>query len=133
MFGNFDVSVSGMRAQRVRLDTISQNLANVDSLLNERNEFEPYRRRVALFARGAEGPGTPGVRVARIVEDPGPLRLVHDPDSEYADAEGNVPHPNVDLVTEHVNAIEASRAFEANVAAFELTKSMIGSALRILA
>lgn len=133
MFGTFDVSVSGMRAQRIRMTTIAQNLANVNTTHNDAGEPEAYRRLVTLMGQGADGPGSPGVRVTDIVMDPGPLRRVHDPHHPDAGPDGYVNYPNVDMVTENVDAIEAARAFEANVAAFEMTKSIIGSALRILA
>jgi flagellar basal-body rod protein FlgC len=133
MFGTFDVSTSGMRAQRVRMNVIAQNLANVNSILDADGQPNPYRRQVTIMAQGADGKGTPGVRVAAIEQDGGPLRRVKDPDSEYADADGYVKYPNVNMVTENVDGMLAARAFEANVAAFELTKTMIGSALRILA
>jgi len=133
VFGTFDISVSGMRAQRVRMTTIAQNLANVNTTHNDAGEPEPYRRLVTLMAQGADKAGAPGVRVTDIVQDPGPLRRVYEPHHPDADADGYVNYPNVDMVTENVDAIEAARAFEANVAAFEMTKSIIGSALRILA
>ena len=133
MFGTFDISTSGMRAQRVRLNVVAQNLANVNSIVNAKGELAPYRRKVAIFSQGADAGGAPGVRVSSIVNDPSPLRRVYEPYSKYADAEGYVKYPNVNMVTENVDGMLAARAFEANVAAFELTKSMIGSALRILA
>lgn len=133
MFGTLDISVSGMRAQRVRMTTIAQNLQNINTTRNAAGRTEAYRRHVAIFAQGADGPGTSGVRIADIVKDPGPLRRVKDPHHQDADADGYVNYPNVDMVTESVDAMEAARAFEANVSVFELSKSMIGSALRILA
>lgn len=133
MFGTFDVATSGMRAQRVRMNTIAQNLANIHTTRNDRGQVEAYRRHVAVFAQGAEGAGTPGVRIASIEKDPGPLRLELDPFHKDAGPDGFVRYPNVDMVTEHVNAIEAARAFEANVAVFEMTKSVVGNALRIVA
>ena len=133
MFGALDISTSGMHAQRVRMNVIAQNLANVDSILDDEGRPEPYRRKVTVMASGAAGDGTPGVRVARIAEDRGPLRRVYEPNSEYAGEDGYVNYPNVNMVTENVDGLLAARAFEANVAAFELTKTMIGSALRILA
>lgn len=133
MFGTFDISVSGMRAQRVRMTTIAQNIANVNTLRNEAGQPEPYRRLVTLFAEGAAGGDGPGVHVTDIVKDPGPLRRVFDPQHPDADRDGYVNYPNVDIVVENVDALESARAFEANVAAFEMTKAIIGSALRILA
>jgi len=133
MFGSFDISTSGMQAQRVRLDAIAMNLANINTTRNAVGEPEAFRRLVTIFAEGADGPGTPGVRVEQIVRDEGPLRRVHQPQHPDAGPDGYVSYPNVDMVTENVDAIEAARAFEANVAAFEMAKSMLVSSLRLLA
>jgi len=133
MFQTLDIATSGMRAQRVRMTAIASNLANVNTTRNERGERVPYRRLITLLAPGADGQGTPGVRVADVVQQQGPLRRVKAPDHPDAGPDGYVNFPNVDIATEMTDAIEAARAFEANVAAFEMTKTIIGSALRILA
>ncbi len=133
MFQSFDIATSGMRAQRVRMTTIASNLANVNTTRNERGELSPYRRLITLFESGADGKGTPSVRVAGVVRQQGPLRRVLAPDHPDAGPDGYVNFPNVDIATETIDAIEAARAFEANVTAFEMTKSIINSALRILA
>ena len=133
MFNVLDISTSGMRAQRVRMNTIASNLANLNTTRDASGRINPYRRLVTVFESGAAGAGTPGVRVSKITADNGSLRRVFEPGHPDADAAGFVLYPNVDLVVEQVNAIDAGRAFEANVAAFEATKSMIGSAMRILA
>ena len=133
MFGTFDISTSGMRAERTRMNIVAQNLANANTILDENGQPNPYRRQMAIFMQGSGGKGTAGVRVAEIAKDTGGLRRVKDPNSKYADQDGFVNYPNVDVVAENVDGLMAARAFEANVAAFELTKTMIGSALRILA
>lgn len=133
MFGTFDISVSGMRAERVRMSVVAQNIANANTILDDSGKPNAYRRQMAVFAQGADENGAPGVRVTEITKDMGRLRRVKDPGSKYADQDGFVNYPNVDIVAENVDGLMAARAFEANVAAFELTKTMIGSALRILA
>lgn len=133
MFSVLDISTSGMRAQRVRMNTIAANLANIHTTRDEAGRVNPYRRHIAVFEAGAEGRGTAGVRVSKVSPVNGPLRRVFEPGHPDADAEGFVLYPNVDMVVESVDAIDAGRAFEANVAAFEATKNMIGSAIRILA
>jgi flagellar basal-body rod protein FlgC len=72
------------------------------------------------------------VSVGGIVEDPTPLRRVYEPGHPDADADGYVTRPNVDAVTEMVDMVAATRAFQANVTAFEATKSMARDALRII-
>jgi flagellar basal-body rod protein FlgC len=133
MFQSFDISTSGMRAQRVRMTAIASNLANVNTTRNAAGELEPYRRLITLFEPGAQGPDTPGVRVSGIVPQPGPLRRVEAPNHPDAGPDGYVSFPNVDMATELIDSLEAARAFEANVTAFEATKSMLTNALRILA
>ncbi|MBN2583806.1 MAG: flagellar basal body rod protein FlgC [Planctomycetes bacterium] len=133
MFQAFDISTSGMRAQRTRMTTIASNLANVNTTRNAAGEIEPYRRLITLFEPGADGKDAPGVRVSGIVQQQGPLRRVEAPDHPDAGPDGYVSFPNVDVATEMIDSLEAARAFEANVTAFEATKSMLNNALRILA
>jgi flagellar basal-body rod protein FlgC len=133
MFQTFDISTSGMQAQRIRMTAIASNLANVNTTRNAAGELQPYRRLITVFEQGAQGPDTPGVRVSAIVQQQGPLRRVEAPHHPDAGPDGYVSFPNVDTATEMIDAIEASRAFEANVTAFEATKSMLTNALRILA
>jgi flagellar basal-body rod protein FlgC len=134
MYGTLDILTSGLVAQRTRLDTISANILNKDSLMNDRGEFEPYRRRMAILAQGDPVSGRPeGVHVTEIAIDMAPLTPRHDPGSPFADADGYVLYPNVHLPMEQLNAMEAARAYEANIAAIEATKSMLSVALQILA
>jgi flagellar basal-body rod protein FlgC len=134
MYGALDISTSALVAQRTRLNVIAANIANQRSILNESGEYDPYRRRFAVFAPGdpaRESAG--GVHVAAINIDGGPLRPVWEPGSPYADAGGYVRYPNVDPVVEQMNAMEAQRAYEANITAIEATKSMFSVALQLLA
>jgi len=136
MFGSLDISTSALVAQRIRLDTIMGNMANAEVTRRADGRPGPYKRRMVLFESG-DGAGGPGVHVREIREDPGPGRFVRLPD--HPDAiqsgphKGYVEYPNVDVSTEVVNAMLASRAYEANIAAIEVTKSMISSTLRLLA
>ena len=136
MFGSLDISVSGLVAQRIRMDTIMGNVANAQVTRRTDGEPGPYKRRMALFATG-DGRGGPGVHVERIAEDPGQGLMVLMPDHPHAiqsgPNKGCVEHPNVDYNTEMVNALLASRAYEANITAMEATKDMISSSLRLLA
>ena len=133
MYGVLDVSTSALIAQRTRLDVISANLANKDTLLNAAGEYEPYRRRAVIFATGDPARGSAeGVHVARIEVDLGPLQPKYEPGSPFADADGYVGYPNVHSVIEQMNAMEAARSYEANITAIEATKSMFSVALQIL-
>lgn len=149
----FDISASGMRAQRRRMDLISANLANVDTTSVRRSQeigpdgriwtrHDPFRRRMAVFMQGdpATGDRVFGVSTPTVVEDDAPLRAEHDPGHPHAIPEwsgepdaGTVYHPNVNPITEMVDMIAASRAYEANVSAIDAAKAMRSASLRILA
>lgn len=134
MLDALDISGSALKAQRTRLDTIAANIANMNTTRNHRGEAEPYRRRFAVFAPGQpHDPGRPGVHVKGVEIDRSPARRVFEPHHPDADASGYVLYPNIDLSVEYVNALEASRAYEANVTAMEVTKAMFNATLRLLA
>ena len=145
---SMDISASGMRAQRLRMDVIARNLAHqettsagVDAAAAPEGGsvgvHRPYRRQRAVLETG---PGGFGAAVARIVEDPSPFRAEHDPGHPHAvpaasgrEDAGTVYYPNVDPLEETVDMISASRAYEANLAAVEAFKAMSAASLRILA
>ena len=134
MFGALDISTSALVAQRTRLDTIAANLANSNSIYDAKNNYAPYRRRIPIFAPGDPDKGNDtGVHVTEIAFDRAPFRHVHIPGHPNADAAGMVLYPNVDPAMEMVNALDASRAYEANITAAEATKNMMRTALRLLA
>lgn len=134
MFGSLNTSTSALVAQRTRLETIAANMANANSIYDAQGNYEPYRRKIAVFAPGDPSTGSEqGVHVRDIMFDDAPLRKVYEPGHPEADEEGYVNYPNVDPTMEMINALEASRAYEANITAAEATKSMIRSSLRLLA
>ncbi len=134
MMNSLDIGASGLAAQRIRMDTLSNNLLNMSTTRNARGEPEPYRRRFVIFAPGQEGhPEKPGVHVAKIGLDQTPFRQRFEPGHEDADAQGYVRYPNVDMSVEFVNMLEASRAYEANITMMETSKQMLSSTLRLLA
>lgn len=141
IMSGMNISASGMTAQRLRMDIISQNIANVSTTRDENGN--PYRRKAVVFA---EKDATPfgqilmktagvagnGVKVTRIVEDTEtPMRKVYDPSHPDADEEGYVTYPNVSVVQEMTDLIDATRSYEANVTAFNATKSMALKGLEI--
>ena len=141
LFTSFDISATGMTAQRLRSDIIAQNLANVNS--TNTSDGGAYRRKTVVFTTKDYTPfsevmGTAasryhgGVKVSRIVEDyETPMSMVYDPSHPDADENGYVEYPNVNVVTEMTNMIDASRAYEANVTAFNASKSMALKGLEI--
>ncbi len=133
---SLDVSASALTAQRMRMDVISENIANADTTRTANGG--PYRRRVAVMAeqpltfssilRKATGGG---VEVTQIVEDMSDFNYVYDPDHPDADANGYVAKPNVDTAEEIIDMMSATRSYEANVTALNATKSIAMKALEI--
>ena len=128
--GIFQIAGSAMAAQSQRMNTTASNLANADSVSGP--DGKPYRARQVVFEMApANGQGIGGVRVARVVEDPSPLRLQHDPKNPLANADGYVAMPNVNVVEEMVNMISASRSYQANVEVLNTAKTMMLKTLTI--
>jgi flagellar basal-body rod protein FlgC len=113
MLNVFQVAGSALHAQSLRLNTTASNLANADSLVS--SDGQPYRAKQVVFAATPmAGPAAQGVRVTQVVESAAPMRLVYDPKSPAANAEGYVTMPNVNVVEEMTNMISASRAYQTN-------------------
>ena len=146
MYPALGISATGLAAQRLRMDVIANNLANVDSTTGV---GQAYRRKVVVMSEapggaqfriprpagdtsaGAAG-DLHGVNVQGIAEDQAALRRVYDPGNPQADQFGYVTKPNVNPVTEMVDMVAASRSYQSNVTAFEATKNMAKEALRLL-
>jgi flagellar basal-body rod protein FlgC len=134
MFNTLDIGASALTAQRIRMDTIAGNVANINTTRNAKGEAIPYRRRFVLFAPGQPGESDKaGVHVQKIELDRSPFQRRFDPGHPDADKDGYVQYPNVDLAIEQVNMLEASRAYEANVTMIDTTKAMITATLRLIA
>ena len=128
--GIFDIAGSAMTAQSQRMNVTASNLANADSVAGP--DGKPYRARQVVFEMApANGQGIGGVRVARVVEDPSPMRELHDPKNPLANAEGYVTMPNVNVVEEMVNMISASRSYQANVEVLNTAKTLMLKTLTI--
>lgn len=139
MIGAFDISTSGLVAQRVRLNAISSNLANMSTLRNENGEVEPYKGRYPIFETDDEKTtpyGASGVKVATIETEQVEPRYKYQPNHPLAIKEGKykgyVAYPNINMINEFVDALEATRAYEANVGVIESTKAMGTQTLRII-
>lgn len=137
MFNTLDLSTGGLVAQRHRMDTIAGNIANINTTRDEKGAISPFQRRFVHFLvdeekHGATGRGV-GVKFSVEVDRKTPPRKIHQPGHPDADAEGLVSFPAIDLTKEFVNALEASRAYEANVATIDITKGMFNETLKILA
>lgn len=136
MIGAFDITSSALVAQRTRLDVIAGNIANADVTRQADGTREPYRRQFVTFMTG-DGAGGPGVHTASLEDDPTPFRMRYAPG--HPDRLRNGPWrdyvrlPNVNTTMEYVDAMEATRAYEANVAMMNVTRSMLRQALRLFA
>lgn len=141
MMSALDISTSALVAQRVRMDTVSSNLANMSSLSrNEKGEMEPYQAKYVIFQtddQNTTAQGAAGVKVASIETEKVEPLYRWQPDHPYAIKEGEkkgyVAYPRVNMMAEMVDALIASRAYEANIGAMEITKNMATQSLRILA
>lgn len=163
ILSGLEISASGMRAQRIRQNAISSNLANAETTRTDKGG--PYRRQFVVFTADSDGRDTRivnqnvalegkttesghlpipaenfprderffgnGVNVAEIREDTRPSRMVHDPAHPDADEKGYVAMPNINIVEEMTDMIAATRAYEANVTAFNATKGMYQQALSL--
>lgn len=149
-FDAMNISATGLTAQRLRMDVISENIANVNTTRTIHGG--PYRRKTVLFQEiqetpfgslmrdtvesGGIGPRRQpplgmGVRATNVVQDFGPGPTIYDPAHPDADAQGYVQMPNVNIVEEMVNMISASRSYEANITAINVSKAMMNRTLEI--
>lgn len=142
LFDAIDISASGLTAERLRMDVTAENLANAQTTRTA--EGGPYRRKTVILQQagggfagqlaGAIGSSAEpaGVEAVGIVADATPLRRVYDPGHPDADAEGYVLMPNVNPVTEMVDLIDASRAYQANVTALQTAKTAFSKTIELL-
>lgn len=141
LFQSFDISASGMTAERFRTDIISENIANVNSTSTASGN--PYRRKIVTFAEKTvpfnevlkntrNASVGDGVKVTSVTDDDTTdFVKKYDPSNPDADQDGYVSYPNVNIVTEMTNLIDASRAYEANTTAFNASKTMAQAGLQI--
>jgi len=148
MYSSIEVSASGLSAERLAMDVIANNLANVNTTRTP--EGGAFKRQLVIFAQKQEqdpnasmdpldtssdtdpGKSRDGVEAVGITSDPGPDRLVYDPTHPDADTNGYVHMPNIDVVKEMVDMIAASRAYQANVTAIQESRSMGNAAMNLL-
>ena len=144
MFDSFNINASGLTAQRYRMDVISENVANANTTRTE--DGTPYKRKVVTFEE--KNGGTPnfstifgrctdryrskGVKVSGTFEDSSEGNMVYDPAHPDADENGYVTYPNVNIITEMTNLIDASRAYEANNTVLGSSKSIAMKGLNLL-
>lgn len=142
IFQAFDIASSGLTAERFRMDTIAENIANINTTHTE--DGDVYRRKIVVFEEKTT-PGSfrselqkalhfkgDGVKIRRVMDDyETDIKLVYDPANPDADENGYVSYPNVDTVTEMTNLIDASRAYQANVSMIEALTAMVQQGISI--
>lgn len=144
IFNSFSINASGMTAQRYRMDIISENVANANTTRTE--DGTPYRRKVVTFEERGATVGSfssylssasdsyqgKGVRIGKVTEDEWTqMNMVYDPSHPDADENGYVTYPNINVVTEMTNLIDASRSYEANATAFNASKTIATKGLEM--
>lgn len=139
-FTAIDISATGLTAERLRLDTIANNIANVNTTRTP--DGGPYRRQQVVFesalqaqglwTKGARASLGSGVRIGGITQDASPPIMVHNPEHPDANQDGYVAMPSINIVREMVDLISASRSYEANITALNAAKSMSMRSLDIL-
>ena len=133
MFGSLDISTSALVAQRQRMTAVAQNMALSTAAVDPNADPDAFRRRMPIFAPGDPATGRPeGVHVNEILYDQAPFRKALEPGHKFADRDGYVQYTNIDPAMEMINAMEATRAYEANITAAEASKSMMQTSLRLL-
>ncbi|KYH35082.1 flagellar basal-body rod protein FlgC [Clostridium tepidiprofundi DSM 19306] len=138
-FRTMRITASGLAAERLRMDTISSNIANAETTRGENGQ--PYRRKVAVFKENLQNEIDKltgdtkkemlGIKAVSITEDKSPLRKVYDPTHPDADKDGYVLMPNVNILNEMADLMVASRAYEANVTVMNEEKNMFAKSLEI--
>lgn len=139
MVSAFDISTSALVAQRTRLNAISSNIANMSTVRDANGEAKPYQARHVIFQvdENQTADGAAGVKIGKIETEQVEPRYKYEPGNPLAIKQGKykgyVAYPDINMTAEFVNALEATRAYEANVGVIEATKNMGQQTLRILA
>lgn len=141
IFDSINISASALTAEKTRIDIINKNMANANT--TRATGGMPYRRQMVVYEENKTTPFSAylerynnkfngkGVVISEIVEDDTPFKMVYEPGHPDADENGYVRMPNVEIVKEMVDMIDAQRAYEANITAMNTTKSMLMKALDI--
>jgi flagellar basal-body rod protein FlgC len=145
-YTSIQISASGLSAERLAMDVIANNIANVNTTRTPNGG--PFKRQLVVFAQKVDeqakqqaaaagvNPASvgnlDGVQVTQIINDPSPDRLVYDPGNPEADAQGYVHYPNIQIIKEMVDMMTAQRAYEANVSAIKESRAMGNAVLGIL-
>lgn len=129
----FDIAYSGLSAERLRMDVISHNLANVNTTRDKYGRINPYRRQEVVFEEVLSNMGVlGGVKISKIVDDKSGFRSVYNPQHPDSNEKGYVLLPNVNPIVEMGNFINSSRTYQFHLTVIENAKSMYINTLRLL-
>jgi flagellar basal-body rod protein FlgC len=145
LFSGLNITGSALTAQRLRMDVVSSNMANLETTRGElvNGEWQPYKRKMVVlqeqnnntfgshFSQSLKNGSLNGVKAAKIVEDDAPFKLQYNPNHPDANEAGYVQLPNVDPLKEMVDLISATRSYEANITVLNASKGMYLKALEI--
>ncbi|QQY80742.1 flagellar basal-body rod protein FlgC [Keratinibaculum paraultunense] len=141
IFDSINISASALAAEKTRIDIINKNIANANT--TRATGGMPYRRQMVVFEEDKNKPFSyylekqsnkfngQGVKIREVVEDDSPFRLVYEPGHPDANEDGYVMLPNVEIMKEMVDMIDAQRAYEVNITAMNANKAMLMKALDI--
>jgi len=129
MFMPLKVSATALEAQKIRMNVIASNIANVNSTRTP--EGGPYRKKDVVFESYMFEESSVGVNIPKIMEDERPFKMVYDPSHPDANKDGYVSYPNINTIEETVNLISATRAYEANLTLINSYKEMFMKTLDI--
>jgi flagellar basal-body rod protein FlgC len=125
-----DIAASGINAQRLRMDTISSNIANISTTRDVDGNINPYTRRMVTFQTVLNGQ-IGGVDVAGIVTDNSAMKMVYDPSHPDSNMDGYVTYPNISIEEEMTDMISAKAAYQANITSIQTFKEMFNSSLNM--
>jgi len=139
VFRSMQISASGLSLERLKMDVISTNIANINTTRGA--DGQPYRRKVVTFSEnlekeinrinGISRKVSSGVKVDEVLEDDSEFRIIFDPTHPDADENGYVQMPNINMVDEMISLINTQRAYEANVTTLNANKAILKKALEI--
>ncbi|QCI18310.1 flagellar basal body rod protein FlgC [Buchnera aphidicola (Aphis nasturtii)] len=132
LFNILNIAGSAMTAQSEKINIIATNLANADSIIYKNGKYYPYIAKKVIFkASNANQQGVGGVKVALIVNDKNPIQMIYDPNHPLSNEKGYVLKSNINPITETIDHISASRAYQANIEVLKTAKNMILKTLSI--
>ncbi|WP_343154026.1 flagellar basal body rod protein FlgC [Buchnera aphidicola] len=132
LFNILNIAGSAMTAQSEKMNIIATNLANAESIIHKNGKYYPYIGKKVLFeSYNLNEKGVAGVQVKKIIHKKNPIQMVYDPDNPLSNSKGYILKSNINPITETIENISASRAYQANIEVLKTAKNMILKTLSI--